>query len=92
MFPGCPGATTAIAASAIEGMNMTDRARSFEHTFLHNGRRVRLICSFDFATRDRQLVLDDVLASTQRIADGVPDWLIEAEASNAAYDRQATCM
>jgi hypothetical protein len=37
-----------------------------------------------------QLVVEDILATTQRTANDIPDWRIEGEASKAAYDRNAT--
>lgn len=68
---------------------MLERLDSFEHVFRYKRFRIRLICSIDSPLRERRLVLDDVCASTQRIADEVPDWLIEAEACKVAFDQQA---
>lgn len=68
---------------------MPQQATQFEHVFRYKNRAVRLICSIDTDSDGPRLLLDDVLATTQRIANDVPDWRIEAEASKAAFDRNA---
>ncbi|MCL4741214.1 MAG: hypothetical protein KJZ54_03335 [Phycisphaerales bacterium] len=59
------------------------------HAFRFRGRRVRLAYSIDYECGKRRLVLDDVLAPTQRLADAVPDWRIEAELEELAHDLNA---
>ncbi len=71
---------------------MISKPERFDHVFRYRNRVVRLICSIELEDDERRLILDDVLASSESIANAVPDWKIEAEAMNAAYDRSAKYM
>lgn len=71
---------------------MDKQPRQFEHVFYHKRHKVSLICSIEMVWGERSLILEDVLASKQHIADGVPDWRIEAEACDAASYRRAKYM
>lgn len=71
----------------LGGPQMQDQPNQIEHVFRYKKRTVRLICSVDSDSRGLRLILDDVLATSQRIADAVPDWRIDLEASKAACDR-----
>lgn len=68
---------------------MAKRPRQFEHVFRYKNKTVRLICSIEPTNGYRQLILEDVLATSLLTANGVPDWRIESEACKAAYDRRA---
>ncbi|MCZ7633988.1 hypothetical protein FBT69_06085 [Synechococcales cyanobacterium CNB] len=62
---------------------------SFQHVFRYHNRTIRLLGHIEERLDHKQLVLDDVLATTLQIANDVPDERIEAEASKAAHDRGA---
>lgn len=68
---------------------MAHQTGQFEHAFRYLNRTVRLVCRIDQRVKPAQLVLDDVRATTQHIANSVPDWRIELEACKAAEDRGA---
>ena len=62
----------------------------FEHVFRYRNHVVRLIGLVETRHDHRQLILEDVLATSLRFANDVPDERIEAEASKVAHDKGAT--
>lgn len=63
--------------------------RQFEHTFRFRRRTIRLLCALESTDGEQQLILEDVLATTQHVVDAVPDSRIESEALKVAFDRHA---
>lgn len=63
-----------------------------EHTFRFRNRTIRLLYSIERKEDERRLILEDVLATSQKVADAVPDWRIESEALKVAFDHYARYM
>lgn len=71
---------------------MSDQLEEFEHVFRYKRHKVWLTCSIEVIQGDRYLILEEISATKQEIADGVSDCLIEAEACDAASARNAKYM
>jgi hypothetical protein len=50
------------------------------------------VYSIEWTVRGLQLIVDDVCAGSLEIVNGLPDWVIEREASGIAFDADAVYM